>query len=334
MKPDEFDKSIKKGGIGPLYFFYGEETYLLERGVKRLIDRVLAPESRDFNLNVFYGNECKGYEIVESAQTFPMFADRRVVLVKKGSELSAAAMEVLTGYLQDPAPTTCLIFQGEKIDQRKKFFLELKKKGELVEYKRTYENQLALFIREEAAGRSKKLEPAAAELLVYLVGNNLRELAAQVEKVAIYAGDRDTITIGDIRATVADTRIDSVFELANALGEKRLANAIRALHTILRDGESPLMVLAMLTRHFRQLWKVRELLDRKLPPQEISKASGINPYFVKGVIEQARKYQVPELKKVFEGLFATDLALKSAGGKPAHLMERLVMDICGGFQKW
>lgn len=332
MKPDEFDKAISRGEIGCLYFLYGDEPYLLERGVKRLLERVVSPDFRDFNLNVYYGNECKGDEIAESAQTLPMFADRRVVLVKKGSELSAAALELLTGYVRNPAPSTCLIFQGEKIDQRKKFFVELKKTGELVEYKRPYENQLAPFIREEVAGYSKRIEPAAAELLVYLVGNNLQELAAQVEKVAMYAGGRETVTVADIRATVADTRVDSVFELANALGEKQLANAIRCLQTILRDGEAPLMVLAMLTRHFRQIWKVRELLDKKLPPQEISKAAGINPYFVKGIIEQARKYRVSELKKVFESLFATDLALKSAGGKPGHLMERLVMDICGLFR--
>src|SRR5574340_130356 len=142
MKPDEFDRAVQKGDISPLYFIYGDEPYLVERGVRRLLARVVSPEFRDFNLNVFYGNECKGTEIVETAQTLPMFADWRVVLVKKGDGLSAAALELLAGYVRDPSPSTCLVFQGEKIDQRKRFFVEFKKKGELVEYKRPYENQL------------------------------------------------------------------------------------------------------------------------------------------------------------------------------------------------
>jgi DNA polymerase-3 subunit delta len=329
MKPEEFVKSVNKGEIAPLYYFHGDEPYLVERGVKRLLSLTVSPDFRDFNLNVFYGKECKGDEIMTAAQTMPMFAEWRVVLVKRSSELSAAALEALTGYVADPAPSTCLIFEGEKIDQRKKFFVETKKQGNLVEFKRLYENQLGPFIREEAAVYGKKLEAAALELLVYLVGNNLQELAAQVEKIATYVGARETVKVADIKEIVSDTKVDSIFELADALGGKDLGKALRSLNTILRDGEAPLMVMAMVTRHFRQLWKVRELCDRRVPTQEIGKAAGINPYFLKGILEQAKNYRIPELKGIFERLFETDLALKTSGGKPVSLMECLVMDICG-----
>lgn len=328
MKAEEFEKALSRGDIGPLYYFYGNEPYLVERGVKRLLSHVVAPEFQDFNLNVFYGNECRGGEIVEVAQTLPMFSPWRVVLVKKGSELPAAALDILTDYLAAPSATTCLIFQGDKVDQRKKFFVEMKKRGELVEFKRPYENQLAPFIREEAAALGKKFETAAIELLVYLVGTNLQELVAQLEKIVTYVGKRDGVTLADVKAVVSDTKVDSVFDLANALGEKNLAKGLRHLHTILRDGEAPLMVLAMLTRHFRQLWKVRELVDAKTPSQDIGTLTGINPYFLKGVMTQARNFRVLELKQVFESLYEADLALKSGGGKPGGIMERLLIEIC------
>jgi len=329
MKPEQFSKSVSQGEIGPLYYFHGDEPYLIERGVKLLLDRTVSPDSRDFNLDVFYGKECKGDEIATAGQTLPMFADRRVVLVKRSSELSAAALDILTGYVSDPSPSTCMIFEGEKIDQRKKFFLEIKKHGNLVEFKRLYENQLGPFIREEAASFGKKLEAQALELLIYLVGNNLQELAAEIEKVATYIGMRDTINMADIREIVSDTKVDSIFELTDAIGGKDLGKALRNLSTILRDGEAPLMVLAMLTRHFRQLWKVKELCDKGVPSQEISKAAGINPYFLKGIIEQTHNYRISEFKEIFESLFETDLALKTSGGKPMNLMECLIMDICG-----
>lgn len=329
MKADEFEKAIARGEIAPLYYFHGDEPYLMGRAIKRLQDLVVSPDFRDFNLDVFYGNECKGEEIAAAAQTLPMFADRRLVLVKRAGDLSAAALEALTGCVADPSPGTCLVFVGEKIDQRKKFFQEMKKKGELVECKRPYENQLAPFIREEARGLGKRIEPAAAEMLVYLAGNNLSELAAQLEKVATFVGARETVTVADVREVVSDTKVESVFDLANALGERDLAKALRSLSTILRDGEAPLMLLAMIARHFRQLWRVRELAARKLPPQDIARATGINPYFLKGVTDQARKFTVADLVAVFEALYAADLALKGGGGKPALTMERLVMDICG-----
>lgn len=328
MKPDEFERDIREGDIGPLYYVYGDEPYLVERGVKRLLERAVSPDFREFNLTVFYGGEAKGDEIIEAAQTLPMFAERRVVLVRKSGALSAAALEMLAGYVQDPVPSTCLVFQGEKIDQRKKFFVELKKNGSLVEYKRPYENQLGPFIREEAAAHGKRLEPAAIELLAYFVGNNLQDLATQVEKIALYVGSREHVRVDDVKAVASDTKVDSVFDLANALGEKNLDKALRTLQTILRDGEAPLMVLAMMTRHFRQLWRVRELVDRKVPSQEISKAAGIHPYFIRGVMAQAGGYAPSAFRTIFERFFATDLALKTSGGKAVDLLERLVMDIC------
>jgi len=328
MKPEEFEKEAREGEIGPLYYIFGEEPYLVERGVKLLLARAASPEFREFNLNIYYGTEAKGEEIVAAAQTLPMFAERRVVVVKKSSALSAAALEMLSGYVQDPSPSTCLIFQGEKIDQRKKFFLDLKKTGRLVEYKRLFENQVGAFIRNETAVYGKRLEPAALEMLVHLVGNNLQELATQIEKVTTYVGERSTISVDDIRQVASDTKVDTVFDLANALGGKTLGKALRSLHTILRDGEAPLMLLAMMTRHFRQLRLVRELLEKKMSSQEISKAAGIHPYFINGVIEQAKKYRLPEFEMIFERLYATDLALKTSGGRALDLMERLAMDLC------
>jgi len=328
MKPEEFEKEIREGDIGPLYYVYGDEPYLVERGVKRLLARAVSPDFSEFNLTVFYGGEAKGEEIAEVVQTLPMFAERRVVLVKKSGALTAAALDLLSGYVQDPVPSTCLIFQGEKIDQRKKFFVDLKKNGTLVEYKRLYENQLGPFIREEAAAHGKRMELAATEMLSYFVGSNLQDLASQVEKVAMYVGEREIIRVDDVKAVACDTKVDSVFDLANALGEKNLGRALRTLQTLLRDGEAPLMVLAMVTRHYRQLWRVRELVGRKVPSQEISKAAGIHPYFIRGIIEQSGGYSLSAFRMIFEKFYATDLALKTSGGKPVDLLERLVMEIC------
>lgn len=329
MKPEELARNVAAGEIGPLYCLYGEEGYLVERAVKGIVDRIASPDFRDFNFTLLYGNECRGGEIVEAAQTLPMFADRRVVLVKRGGELPAAAQEPLAGYLADPSPSTCLILQAEKIDQRKKLFVEWKKRGEIVEFRRPYENQLLPFVREEAAARGKRLDSAAAELLIYLVGNSLQELVSQLDKLVTFVGARPGIGIDDVRTMVADTRVESVFELVNALGGKDLRRGVRSLQTILRDGEEPIKVLGMVSRHFRQLWRVAELLERKTPQTEIGRAVGISPYFLKGIVEQAHNFTLSEFKRVFELLLATDTALKSSGGRPAILMERLLFEVCG-----
>lgn len=306
---------------------YGDEPYLVERGVKKLLERAVDPGFRDFNLNVFYGNECKGEEVFGAAQTLPMFAERRVVLVKKGGDLPAAAMEILLSYLQDPSPGTCLVLQAEKIDGRKKFFAEFKKRGELVEFKRPYENQLGPYVRDEVRAAGKKIDGAAADLLGYLVGNNLQELVSQIEKLCVYCGKKELIGIADVKAIVSDTKVENVFEFTDALGDKDLGQALRMLTSLLRDGEAPLRILGAVSRHYRQIWQVRELLDRKVPSGELAKASGINPYFLKKVTDQARNYKVSELKLVFERMLELDVAFKS-GGMADALFERFVIEAC------
>ena len=327
MKPEEFNRAVDKGELATLYLLYGEEPYLVERAVKKLLERAVDPGFRDFNLNVFYGNECKGEEVFGAAQTLPMFAERRVVLVKKGGELSAGAQEILLAYLQDPCPGTCLILQAEKVDGRKKFFAEFKKRGEAVEFKRPYENQLGPYVRDEVRAAGKKIDGAAAELLAYLVGNNLQELVSQIEKLCVYCGKKDCIDVADVKAIVSDTKAESVFEFTDALGAKDLSKALKMLTSLLQDGEVPLRILGAVSRHYRQLWQVRELLDRKVPSAELAKASGINPYFLKKVTDQARNYTVGELKQIFERMLELDLAFKS-GGLEEPLFERFVMSAC------
>lgn len=328
MKYREFVNAIDSGQIRPLYYLYGDEPYLMEKCIRQVQERLVTPDFRDFNLNVFYGTETKGDEIAEAAATLPMFADWRVVVVKKADALSSASLEALSSYVRNPSPSTCLVLQGEKIDQRKKFFTEIRKNGELVECKRFYENQLAAFVRGEASSRARKIESAAAEMLVYLVGNNLQELVSELEKAIIYAGADTEIQVSHVRSVVSDTRVNSVFELTDALGEKKLEMALRSLATLLGDGEAPLLVLAMITRHFRQLWKVRELLERRVPSQEIGKAAGINPYFLKGIVAQAKNYSVAELRGIFEKLSEIDGALKTGGAKPPVLLEKFLLEVC------
>jgi len=326
----EFETTLRKGAIPSVCYLYGEESFLVDRATRLLLDRVIDPSLKDFNFNVFYGNESKGIDISDTAQTMPMFAERRAVLVKRAESLSAAACEVLLPYIKNPAASTCLIFTGTKVDQRKKFFVELKKHGEMVEFKRLYDNKLSPFIQSESTVHGKPIEPAAADLLSFLIGNNLQELSSQIEKLVVFAGSRPRITLEDVRAVASSSKAFTVFELARYLCTRDLHNALISLDTLFRNGEETPMMIGALSRHFRQLWRVREMLDRKESKSDISREVGINPYFLDDMITQARNFGRGELKTIFTELYRCDLASKTGGGQPYTLMHGLVTGICAG----
>lgn len=330
MTPQEFETSLKKGIIPTVCFLYGEEQFLVERAVNMLLGKAIDPSLKDFNFNVFFGNESKGIDIIDAAQTLPMFAERRAVLVKRAEQLKADALEVMLPYIKNPSPGTCLLLTGTKIDQRKKIFLEFKKLGVLVEYKCFYDNKLAGFIQSESVAQGKPIEAAAAELLAALIGNNLQELSSQIEKLVVYAGTKARITVDDVRVIASSSKAFTAFELAKFLGLRDVQNSIRSLDALFLNGEEAPMMIGALTRHFRQLWRVRELLDKKMAQADIGRDLSINSFFLGDIITQARNFPRRELKRIFDEFYRCDVASKTGGGQPYTLLHGLTMGICTG----
>ncbi len=330
MKPEDLERSVSKGEIAPLYFIYGEEEFLADRAVARLVEKLVAPEFKDFNYSTFYGKECRAEQILDTAMTLPMFAERRVILVKRAEDLHPEQLEQLLTYIKAPSPEVCLIFHASKIDQRRKFFLEIKKTDYLIEYKHIKDDQLLRFIHREAEGTGKRIEPSAAEMLVYYSGNNLRELVSQIEKLSAYAGKRNTITVDDVRCMASDTKIDTVFEFSKALANRDLEKSIRMMQILLRDPETPynlLGAIGAIAKNFRQLTTIKELLDRRVSSDDIGKQLKISPYFFKEMLSQAKKFSMAEFRKIFVLLHEFDVGLKS-GARYETVLQLLVYEIC------
>ncbi len=327
MTLQELETNIRKGTVPALCYLYGEESFLVDRLTKKLLDAAIDSSLKDFNLNVFFGNEVKGVEVADAALTLPMFADRRAVLVKRADLMKADALDALMTYIKNPAASTCLIFNGVKIDQRKKFFQELKKQNALIEFKKMYDNKLSAFIVAEATAQGKKIESSAADLLSFLIGNNLQELSSQIEKLVVYVGNKPGITLDDVRVLASSSKTFTVFELAGFLGLKDLSRSLKSLDTLIRNGDDVPMMIGALSRHFRQLWRILELVEKRMGQADISREVGINPYFIGDYLKQAQKFTKSGLDKIFKDLYYCDL-LSKTGGNSYTLMHGLIMSIC------
>lgn len=327
MSLRELQNILQAGPLPGLVLLYGPESYFVEQGMRLIRDAVVAPENRDFNLSRYHGKDFKPGEVVEQARTFPVFADRRLVVIKDLHDASVDQLDGLLAYLDDPVPETVLLLTAEKIDARRKFYQVLKKTGKTFEFKKIYENQLPAFVRDLAKSFNVTLTGEGLKLFCKRVGTNLVEVQGELEKLYGYLGDRDIADEEDVAAIVSDTRIESIFDLTDALGEGDVSRAFHLLDRLLTEGQAPLMVLAMMTRHFRLMWKVHELVAQKVPQGEFPKRVGVSPYFLKGLIQQAVRFDSRQYRLVFNQLLATDLALKSSGSEPRMHLEKLVLDI-------
>jgi len=327
MSLRELQNIIQAGSLPGLILLYGQESYFIDEGLQAISNAVVRPEDRDFNLTQFQGRDFKPIDVVEQARTFPVFSERRLVIIKNVHEASADQLEGLLSYLEDPVPETVLLLTAEKIDARRKFFQLLKKTGKVIEFKKIYENQLPSFVRDLAKSFNVTLTGGALKLFCKRVGTNLVEVQGELEKLVGYLGERDLAEESDVAAIVSDTRIESVFDLTDALGQGDSSTALMLLDRLLAEGQAPLMVLAMMTRHFRQMWKISELTAQKVPQNELPKRVGASPYFLKGLMQQAGRFEGKHYRYVFSQFLATDLALKSSGSDPKMHLEKLVLEI-------
>ncbi len=327
MSLRDLQNLIQAGPLPGLILLHGQEPYFIEEGVRAVLEATVLPENRDFNLSRFQGREFKAMEVVEQARTFPVFAERRLVLIKNIHEASTDQLDGLLAYVEDSVPETVLLLTAEKIDARRKLFQILKKTGTVIEFKKIYDNQLPSFVRELASSLKITLTGGGLKLFCKRVGTNLVEVRGELEKLAGYLGERDLADENDVAAIVSDTRIESIFDLTDVLGQGDRATTLVLLDRLLAEGQAPLMVLSMMTRHFRQMWKIRELTAQKVPQSELPRRVGVSPYFLKGLMQQAGRFDTGQYRQIFELFLATDLALKSSGSEPKMHLEKLVLEI-------
>ena len=320
-------EALRDGEPAPLYWIFGKERFLVERAVALLKERVLTPATRDFNYDLFYGKEAGAQKVLSAARTLPMMAKRRLVVVRDADGLDAKQLGDLAGYVEAPAPETCLVFVAEKADLRMKFFGAFKKRGQLIKLDPLPDRMLPAFVRSEAQARSLRCEGGAAELIADEVGADLGQLVDAVERLALFVGERKTIRPEDVEEVVATTRQRSVFELCDAVGMGDAARALSALGSLLGAREPPLRVLAMIGRTVRQLMTVRDLGDRRAGRGEIMERLGVPPFVADKLLEQARRLDASALRAMHGAIFRTDLELKSSKLDDERVMELLVLEL-------
>lgn len=320
---EALQRELKSGRRYPFYLLYGEEGYERDAACAWLVEKLAPEQARDFNLDRFYADEFALRDFLQVYASYPLMADHRLVVLRNCEKLSNEACKGLEVIVDSPSETTLLIAVGEKLDLRRRFFRQLVEKGRAVEFRPPYENQVPQWLQRHARQRGMSLDPEAAELLRLYAGNNLRELASELDKLAILAGEEKRITREQVEQSIGALRSVNVFQLTEALGRRDYPQALVLLRRLLDQGEEPGRALGMIARHFQLLLKAKELSDRHLPRQEMARQLGISPYFLSSYLDPARSHSRAELWAGLSALREADLHLKSQGQR----QDRLIMDI-------
>ncbi|TAJ23167.1 MAG: DNA polymerase III subunit delta [Nitrospirae bacterium] len=341
MKPHELDQAIKQHGVAPLYLIAGEEDYLRDQAVATIKAAVLGPGTGQepgrggeeaggleaFNYDFLYGDESEAAEILARAGEVPVFAPRRLMLLKAADKLPAREGEALLPYLKAPCETTTVVFVAAKLDGRLKFSQALSKSAVVVDCSPLYENQVSAWIRAEAGRLGVKLHEDAALLLKETAGSSLYLVRRELEKLATYLPDGATAGPAEVAAVRGVEPGASVFDLAAAIGARERGRVLRITARNLEAGEAPVRILGSLVWQYRQIWKAKDLLRQGRGEAEAARMLRMAPFKVK---EFLGRFSDSSLKAAFRMFLETDSKLKGGSATAPHLvLESLLLALCG-----
>ncbi|MBN1560225.1 DNA polymerase III subunit delta [candidate division KSB1 bacterium] len=322
-----FYADLNLGKIAPLYLFFGEEEFLIGQMIDAVRKAALQPGDEDFNLNIYYGNETDGAAIVNAAMSFPLLAARRLVMVKDFHHLDDKSQSLLLKYAAKPSQTSCLCLTSCKFTAASGVIKKLAPHARAIEAKRLYDNQVPAWIKSHVRERGYTISEEAASLLQINVGNSLKRLSSEIDKIELLKKEKAAITVADIEAVVGATKEYNVFEFCDAVAGREVEKSLRILNRLLELGESPIGILVMLNRHFAIMTKTKELVLKGTAKAEMANSLKINRYFLDKYLLQAQKYRRDQLQQIFQLLLTADLHLKTSYQKPRLTLETLLYEI-------
>ncbi|MCD4829948.1 MAG: DNA polymerase III subunit delta [Candidatus Cloacimonetes bacterium] len=326
---------LRAGGKLPpanCYLFWGEDGLSQRRLEAMVRQEALAKGSEDFDLTVFYGAETKAEQIIEQLAMLPMLSPKRVVVVRGADEMRADEGKRLLPYIENPSPSVVLVLTAGKIDQRRVLWKGVMKHAESVRCTPPWEpRDIERWLQGEIRNSGYSVDRDALSLFAGSVELNYETAWQEWEKLKLYVGERRRITTDDVTASLGQLRTFSVYELQDALGSRNLKRGMEMLENILSAGESPVFVVAVLTRFYHVVWRIHALRGHNLNEQEVRQRAlrGIMPRFQDRYMTAARNIGPDSIRRVFEALYDTDAALKSTGDRlDRFLAEIMVWRLC------
>jgi DNA polymerase III subunit delta len=327
--PQAVRKQLAQGKPDAIYLIVGDDEAEMSH-LTADVSALVEDELRAFNLERMYAGE-RGVtpgSIVESARTFPMMADKRVIVVLRAERIlkpkrrgkgpegeetneedePAGDVDLLEAYVKQPQPSTTLVFVAADVDRSRRLYKAIQKQATIVECwglkggkdpavdLRQVARTAEAIVRQAVADAGQQIDPAAARLVAERAGTDIATLRGDVSRLLLYAAGKPKIELNDAQEVVSAETAQDDWAVTSAIQRGDTAEALRQIGLALESGGVPYMILGQLG------WFVREKL----------------------ALRDARR--VPA---AVEALFRTDLDLKSSGGDPRVLLERLVVELCG-----
>lgn len=326
----EFLRQIKKIKKPAVFAVVGEEQYLKDKVTKSILEKYASNKENEFDLHTFYGDEASGLEIVEELETLPFLTKYKIVVLKNYHQLNAKQKSMLIPYLESPYNTSIFIITSDKLDKRQKCDKAISKNALNIICKKPYgPNDIERWLEAELRNRNKSMDMRGKNFFSSRIDLDFLVAANELEKLIIFTKDAPHISFLDVKECLGRSRVNDIFELQKALGQKKLAATFRILENMMQNNSSAVFIVTMLTRFFTQLWKINSLRAQNFSDSDISQRYLPEIYykFRSEYLQAANKFNLNKIKQIFSLLLQADIDLKSLNMSDTIILELLFYKI-------
>jgi DNA polymerase-3 subunit delta len=338
------------------YLLHGEDEFTSREHLKQLRTQ----GDFGYNQDAYSGAEVTAKAVIMNSDTLPFLSEQRLIVVdglpkkkrgessgtsttaedtasgsktkrgKKGSKTAtgrAAFEKELAEHIAHMPETTVLIVLVEEVLESSNPLLKAAEKyGKVIQSSLPKGAALEKWITNRAKTTGVRITPEANALLANFVGNNLRLLASEIDKLALYVGEGATINVTDVRQLSAQVQEARIFDLTDALAQRNRKQALNILHDLLSDGEPPLKLISTITSQVRTLLLVKELAQKGMRSAQIASTLSIAPFIADKAYRQIGNFNAQQLEHIYRELLATDAALKRSRLTPEMALDLLVVN--------
>lgn len=338
MEQQTFKQQLDNAEFSPVYYFYGEEKLLMERSIKEIKQKILPVGLEDFNFERYTSDKISPKQIAELAMNLPFMAEKRILVIDcaanffttaKSDKENQESMKSLLSYLEQPNPQCCLIFCGEKpLAKTGALNKALQAHAEMVEFAALKGKVLENWIRDYLEQQGRVIQRDAVEHLSALNSFDLEIMEKELEKLLLYTAGKGEITKQQVLNIVTKTVEANIFDLTDALGNRRGRDAIQVLRDMLVLGEPALKITATLVKHIQNLILVKDYRSQGWNDTQIKEKTKLHPYVIKKSTAQANRFTMQQLITALDLLLAAEVELKSTGRGAQEVLEQFILDVC------
>jgi DNA polymerase-3 subunit delta len=291
----------------------GADSFLAERALEALVKQVLGGAPAPDALETLRGDETSWARVLDSARTPSLFAPSRLIVVRNADALKGDG-EGVAEYLDNPTPGIWLALVAAKVDRRRSVWKRVAERGEIVSADPLRGARLRTFVQEEVRERRLKLPPEVFEELLERVGQDLRRLVGEIDKLEAYAHGREDLSVEEAGAVLGRGLAPPLYVLADAFSAQDLPRCLALLEALVEEREEPLRLLGTLHRAARQMLAGRALKGVRLPREELAARLGLPPpvaFKAPDVLVAAARWNQARLDGALAALARADRRMKT-----------------------